>query len=84
MSSSGRQTCPARMGWVPQAYLSTSHFDGIGYFLAYLPMPSMHRLVAKSLHTTWYYIHTIRCTPLIYHFIASYACILPIYYLHAI
>ena len=83
MSSSGHQTSPPRMGWVPQAYLSTSYFAWSWVPLG-ISTHAMHILAAKSLPTTCYYIHTIPYSPLIYHFPVSYASILPIYYLHAI
>ena len=80
MSSSGHQA-PPQMGWVPQAYLSTSYF---AWSWVPLGISTQAILAAKSLPTTCYYIHTIPYLPVINHFPVFYACILPIYDPHAI
>ena len=71
-----------RMGWVPQEYPSASCFAGM------VPLGisthAMHILKSNSLRTTCSYIYTIPYIPFKNHLAISYACILPIYYLHAI
>ena len=67
-----------RMGWVPQEDPSASCF-ALG-----ISTHAMHILKSNSLRTTCSYIYTIPYIPFKNNLAISYACILPIYYLHAI
>ena len=69
---------PPRMGWVPQEDPSASCF-ALG-----ISTHAMHILKSNSLRTTCSYIYTIPYIPFKNNLAISYACILPIYYLHAI